>query len=64
MRPCNYCVLQRIKKEAKSNNQTVIVRQSSVYVLNEGEELDTRSPDEGNKQWQCWLMEIPSSCAC
>lgn len=64
MSQCNYCTLQSIKEEAKANNQIVTVLDGNVYVRDKQEELDLRSPDDGNKQWKAWMMEIPKQCEC
>lgn len=63
-RQCNYCVFELIKSEAIKENKIVEIVNGNVYVHSKNEVLDTRSPDDGNKQWQCWLMEIPNSCCC
>lgn len=64
MRDCNYCIFQRMKKEAIKNKQIIEIRNGNVYIRNKDEQLDTRSPDDGNIQWKCWFMELPDSCKC
>jgi hypothetical protein len=69
---CNYCSLQIIIRKAPKGSK-VIMKAScgggmDVYVVPEGEELDTRTdPKTGNnlsKQWKAWMMEIPDHCCC
>jgi len=66
---CNYCRLQRIKREAKGKARVYVVPSVrypgyDIFVVPHGEKLDKRTPDEGGKHWKCWFMGLPERCVC
>lgn len=70
MRQCNYCSFVDLKSRYSKQGMVVEVMPDmknggvNVYVRNPNDKLDTRSPDDGNKQWKVWYMELPSECVC
>lgn len=64
---CNYCSLQRIKRDAKKKGKRVIVKIGGhddslgygvdVYIIEKG-----GKPSEKNKV--CWFMTLTDKCAC
>ena len=65
---CNYCNLQRYKRQAKEQNARLYLRGQDVFIVPKGQKLDmTVDPKTGNHtsgQWVAWLMEITDHCVC
>ena len=78
-RPCNYCNLQRYKREAKKRGNKIITKPSNFMgvcifeVPKEMKEIPkyiepNKKYPNGDEIYQkyriAWIMEIGSSCAC
>lgn len=63
---CNYCTLKNIKKKAEVNNLKVKIICNSVFVYPEDVDFNvfTMPPEEKQKYFQVWLMNIPDHCCC
>lgn len=70
-RLCNYCLVQRLKQEAKKTEAKVHLIPSGgwtdVYLVPKGEKLDTSQDKKGNhisKQFRMSCLEVGQSCGC
>ena len=65
---CNYCTFQQLKQRARKQGKIVDVQPGgigvNVYIRSSKEALDTRSPDDGNKQWVASFMQLTRHCVC
>lgn len=64
MNPCNRCLVNRLKEEAKKTGKKVVQVRSlyelggwEIYVVAKGE-----SPSKDN--WEMWVMELSDTCCC
>ena len=75
MSDCNYCSLQRIKRDARKDGLTVTVLRDAawgmggqnVYVHPKGvkiAKLPGGEDGERAKYRQSWFMELPDGCRC
>lgn len=65
-RPCNLCVLNRMKRDSRDRSTQVVVKPSpfgsftagvNVYQIRKGEKPT-------KKNWVCWFALVPSKCEC
>lgn len=57
---CNYCTLQRIKREARERGERVLLRPAK----GGGIECATHKPNEQPKKFTVWFMELTDHCVC
>ena len=70
--PCNFCMLQRIKRDAEKNSQQVVLRKEqvviSVYVFPFNVKMpkgEIYEDDEFHKQyWVCAFLALTEHCCC
>ena len=60
---CNYCTLQKYKKEIKPGYKLSIIG-NDVYIHPESIEYKDMTFAERDRYWQAWLMEISDHCVC
>lgn len=61
MHACNYCIFERMKRDAKKKGLRIVTISESdgvaVHALKEGERPTKRN-------WRCWFMELTAYCCC
>lgn len=66
--PCNFCDLQRLKREAKAAKKVVSLRGDrggiAAYVHCPNINLDALNESECGKLRRIWFMELTDHCVC
>lgn len=74
-RPCNFCLVEDLRREAEAGATVHVVSApltpgfpagKDIFVVPKGEKLDTTKDAKGNhgSQWKMWAAALPDHCAC